>query len=444
MRDQSFRVSFFAAAHGAWALCLSLLAACSPRSAPVQERVTSCLAADGGSDAAHLELRRAQLIAAERGREVNAWISAGDAWLRVARTQARPELFAAARDCAQRGLALDANAASALRLRALVLMNGHRFAQARAQAQELLARDGSDVLSWATLSDAELELGNVDAASDAVQQMLDRKPCLASYGRAAHLAWLKGDRVQAKRLYREAIAAGRQLRDPEPRAWMMVQAAWVFWHEGDYAGARAGFALALAELPDYAPALEGLGRAQLSDAAQLPAAERAAVYRDAIALLERASRQHALAETAWWLGDAYAAVGDETRASAAYARVEMLAEGADPRTLSLFYATQARKDRAALRLARRAFRERQDFYAKDALAFALYRNGELEEAAPLARELLATGVPDARLLYHAGLILREAGDAAHGGEAMKRALSLNPRFDLRLTGALHDAALAIR
>ena len=406
--------------------------------------MSSCLAAHGGDDAAHQALRRAQQAASARPAEVNAWISAGDAWLRVARTYARPGLFQAAQDCAERGLALDANAAPAMRLRALVMMNAHRFAEARAQAQLLLQRDAADVLSWATLSDAELELGNVEAATDAAQQMLDRKPCLASYGRAAHLAWLKGERANAKRLYRAAIEAGRQLHDPEPRVWMLVQAAWVFWHEGDYTGARAGFAQALKELPEYAPALEGLGRAQLSAAAQLPAAERAAEYRETIRLLSRALSQHPLAETAWWLGDAYAAIGDLAQASAAYARVEALAERADPRTLALFYATQARKDRAALRLARRAYRERQDYYAKDALAFALYRNGELDQAKPLAVELLAAGVPDARLLYHAGLILRAAGAAADGGEAMRRALALNPRFDLRLTGALHDTVLAAR
>ena len=424
------------------------LSACSARnSAPSgssEHGLVSCLAAESGEGPARQALRKAQQTASERAGDVNAWVATGDAWLRVARTHARPELFSAAQDCAERALGVDANAAPAMRLRALVMMNAHRFSEARAQARALLERDAADVLSWATLSDAELELGNLEAATEAVQQMLDRKPCLASYGRAAHLAWLKGDRVGSKRLYRAAIQAGQQLHDPEPRVWMLVQAAWVFWHEGDYAGAREGFGLALEQLPDYAPALEGLGRTLLSAGAQRAGLDGAAEYREAIRVLERALAQHALAETAWWLGDAYAAVGDSQRANAAYARVEALAERSDPRTLSLFYATQARKDRAALRLARNAHRERQDYYAKDALAFALYRNGELEQAAPLARELLASGVPDARLIYHAGLIMRDAGDAAHGGEALRRALSLNPRFDLRLTGALHDTVLATR
>jgi hypothetical protein len=52
------------------------------------------------------------------------------------------------------------------------------------------------------------------------------------------------------------------------------------------------------------------------------------------------------------------------------------------------------------------------------------------------------GVRDARLLYHAGMIFRAAGDAAEGGKLMREALSLNPRFDPPLTGESHDTTTA--
>jgi len=48
-----------------------------------------------------------------------------------------------------------------------------------------------------------------------------------------------------------------------------------------------------------------------------------------------------------------------------------------------------------------------------------------------------SGIPDARIMYHAGMILRDAGAVAQGGELMERALTLNPRFDLRLTEVIH-------
>jgi tetratricopeptide (TPR) repeat protein len=260
--------------------------------------------------------------------------------------------------------------------------------------------------------------------------MLDRKPSLLSYGRAAHLRWITGDREGSKSLYRAAIRAGEALPDPEPQAWMLTQAAWVFWHEGDYAGARAGFEVAAARVPDYVPALQGLGRTALSSAD----------YPRAIAYLERAQARQPQPEAAWWLGDAYTAAGQPALAQAAYAQVERLASRADPRTLALFCATQGRELRRGVVLAKRAFEERPDVYSKDVLAYSLYRNGELAQATELARQLLAVGTPDARILYHAGLILQASGAPTEGAELQARALALNPRFDLRLTQVIQGAS----
>jgi tetratricopeptide (TPR) repeat protein len=153
----------------------------------------------------------------------------------------------------------------------------------------------------------------------------------------------------------------------------------------------------------------------------------------AIKHLERAQAKHAQPEAAWWLGDAYAAAGQPALAQAAYAQVERLASRTDPRTLALFCATQGRELRRGLVLAKRAFQERPDVYSKDVLAYSLFRSGDIAQAAVLARQLLAVGTPDARILYHAGLILQASGAAVEGVELQGRALELNPRFDLRLT-----------
>jgi Flp pilus assembly protein TadD len=72
------------------------------------------------------------------------------------------------------------------------------------------------------------------------------------------------------------------------------------------------------------------------------------------------------------------------------------------------------------------------------LAFALYRNAQLAEALPLARNAIALGTPDARLLFHAGLIESAGGDKQRGRALVQRALALNPRFDPLLTGVLHE------
>jgi tetratricopeptide (TPR) repeat protein len=391
-------------------------------------RPLQCLERVSDEGAAVVALQRAQAKAQTTGNSVSAWVTAGEAWLRLARVQSAPRFVAAAEDCASRALALEPEAPLALRLRGLLLLDAHRFREASQLARALLARQPDDVQSWGTLSDAELELGNIAQAIDAAQHMVDRKPSLLSYGRAAHLRWLIGDREGSKSLYRAALHAGESLPDPEPQAWMLTQAAWVFWHEGDYAGARAGFELAAARVRDYVPALQGLGRSALASAD----------YAAAIAHLERAQRLFPQPEAAWWLGDAYAAAGQPELARAAYAQVEQLASRADPRTLALFCATRGRDLRRALVLAKRAFAERPDVYSKDVLAFSLYRSGAVAEAAQLARELIAAGTPDARILYHAGLILNASGDAA-GSELLSRARVLNPRFDLRLTQVIGES-----
>jgi uncharacterized membrane-anchored protein len=79
-------------------------------------------------------------------------------------------------------------------------------------------------------------------------------------------------------------------------------------------------------------------------------------------------------------------------------------------------------------------------FTKDALAFALYRAGELEAARRLSVEVIASGTRDARLLYHAGVIASAAGDAERGRALIAQALRLNPRFDPLLTEQSHVTA----
>jgi tetratricopeptide (TPR) repeat protein len=408
-------------------LCCAWLTGCVRQEKASQS--LQCLDVVTGHDVATKVLGRAQEQARDQ-KTVAAWVNVGEAWMRLARVQSSPRVVAAAQDCVERALEVQADAPLALRLRGLLLLDAHRFREASQLSRKLLAAQPDDVQSWGTLSDAELELGNITAAVDAAQQMVDRKPSLLSYGRAAHLRWMTGDREGSKSLYRVAIRAGETMPDPEPRAWMMTQAAWVFWHEGDFGGAKAGFQLAASLVPDYVPALQGLGRTALATAD----------YKEAILQLERAQGRLPQPEAAWWLGDAYAAAGRLAEAKAAYVQVEQLAHRADPRTLALFSATRGQELQRVLVMAKRAFEERPDVYSKDVLAYALYRSGKAAEAAVLARELLAVGTPDARILYHAGLILKASGAAAEGGELMSRALALNPRFDLRLTLVLREAS----
>jgi len=46
------------------------------------------------------------------------------------------------------------------------------------------------------------------------------------------------------------------------------------------------------------------------------------------------------------------------------------------------------------------------------------------------KDALRLGTQDARLFYHAGMIAQAAGDRTTAVDFLRRALKLNPRFDL--------------
>jgi Flp pilus assembly protein TadD len=83
-----------------------------------------------------------------------------------------------------------------------------------------------------------------------------------------------------------------------------------------------------------------------------------------------------------------------------------------------------------LELAKRDLHNRQDVYAHDALAWALVKNGQPQEAEKAMTEALKLGTRDAMLFYHAGVIQQQLGEAAKARDYLGRALAVNPHFSL--------------
>jgi tetratricopeptide (TPR) repeat protein len=97
----------------------------------------------------------------------------------------------------------------------------------------------------------------------------------------------------------------------------------------------------------------------------------------------------------------------------------------------------------ARRLARLEADTRDDVYTDDALAWALYRNGRFRAAARAAHRALRLGTPDALLLYHAGLIAASLDRPDRAARDLRRALALNPWFDLRQAPRARAALAAL-
>lgn len=442
----------------------SVLAGCSepkgsakPEPTPVAESVTAkpsvdpdaklpanqrlALATVSGTSGADKAVTAAQGTVRQNFGKDESWILLGRAWVRKARESADPGFYLNADACAEVVLERTPDNRLAIDLRGLVLLNGHKFDEARSLALQVTAKFPEDPMAWGTLSDAYLEMGRYDEATDAAQKMVELKPNLPSYSRASHLQWLRGNVVDARETVRRALDSGRAAKsDPEPGAWVFVQAATIFWHEGDYEGADAGFDKSLERITDFAPANVGKGRVAMAKGE----------YKRAAELFERAWKVSPLVETAWLLGDAKEAAGDAKGASEAYAMVEKEGRRTDPRTLSLFLSTKMKNagdGEEALKLAREEYEVRKDINTEDALAWALYRTGRLPEAKASIAKARRLGTPDARLMYHEGAILVATGETAKGKKLIAAALKKNPAFDAtgaKEAKALLDERMAVR
>lgn len=342
-------------------------------------------------------------------------------FVRKARESSDPGFYQQADDAVSRALRLDPNDLAALQIRGLVLMQDHRFNEARELAARAIARDPEQAIFHGLLGDAEMEVGHYANAEAAYQRMIDLRPNLASYSRGSWMRWLLGDVDGAIDLGRHAVEAGSP-RVPEELAWTIVQLGNLYLAKGDLEQAQANFEAALRAFPGYPSALDARGVVKRLRG-DLPGA-----IADATAAVEGSTTTEHLIH----LGEAQEAASRAADAAATFAQAERAGRRSDPRALALFYANHDRDHEAAVMLARREVSSRaDDVYAQDVLAWALLRAGHLEEAASLCDRARRLGTHEARFSYHAGMIALALGHREEASTLLRDALRMNPHFDAR-------------
>jgi len=110
------------------------------------------------------------------------------------------------------------------------------------------------------------------------------------------------------------------------------------------------------------------------------------------------------------------------------------------RNLAMAYADHDRKLDRALALVEAELPGRHDIYTYDALAWALYKNKQYDEAANAKDKALELGTPEPMFYYHAGMIERALGQQDQARKHLEKALALNAHFD-PLQGPLAETAL---
>jgi tetratricopeptide (TPR) repeat protein len=155
-----------------------------------------------------------------------------------------------------------ANGPDALLLRAHALQSLHHFAEAEAVARELV-RLRERPFDYGVLGDALIDQGKVREGAAAYQKMVDLRPDLQSYARAAHVRWLTGDLDGALELMKLATSASSP-NDPETAAWAFTRLARYQLQRGATKQALQSCDAALSLQSDYAPAMLTRGRTLLA------------------------------------------------------------------------------------------------------------------------------------------------------------------------------------
>jgi tetratricopeptide (TPR) repeat protein len=334
-------------------------------------------------------------------------------WLLVAKARASNDagVYKLAEQCA---LAIDAHGEKnpgALLLRGHIAQSLHRFKEAEAIARQLTA-ERELAFDYGLLGDALADQGKLDEAIRAYQRMVDLRPELQSYGRVAHVRWIRGDLTGA--IAAAELAAGAASPQiPEPAAWAYTRLATFHVQAGSAARAEAACVSALQFIPEHAPALLLQGRLRLA------AGETA----EAVNLLRRAAAKNPLPEYQWTLADALRAAGLVSEADTVGAELARTGVASDPRTFALYLATRGQRPGLALRLATAELKERADVFTYDAVAWAQTASGDHAAAWSAMERALAEGTKDARLFLHAGVIAARLG-RSEAADWLQRARTL--------------------
>jgi tetratricopeptide (TPR) repeat protein len=351
-----------------------------------------------------------------------AWSALGDSLMQKSRETADVTYYGLAEKAYQQSLAIDPQSPAAVLGIAWVHGGRHEFDESITWAKKSLALNPREQAAYGLIGDAQVELGQYEAAFESYQKMLDLKPNLASYSRGAHLLYLTGDTRKAIALMSRAIETGAPYA--ENTAWCRAQLGKILTATGNVKAAEQVLEDAVKRTPANYHVNAALGEVK---AAKKDYPSAIAAYRKAVAAAPQI-------ESLVALGDLYRLTGEPEAAETQFSQVEAIhrlhkANGSlGDRLVALFYADHDRNLPEALRLAQEEYRQFKNVYAADTLAWCLYKNGRYAEAREIMRTALARKTPEAQFLYHAGMIEAKLGDRSAAQKRLYQALSLNPRF----------------
>jgi tetratricopeptide (TPR) repeat protein len=307
------------------------------------------------------------------------------------------------------------------RIHVWLLLGKHEFAAALDAAKTLNQKMPDDVMLYGFLTDANVELGNYKDAETAAQWMLDLKPGnTPGLTRAAYLRELFGDIEGSLELMNMAYQSTPP-GELEDGAWIVTQMAHLKLAIGKIDEAEKLSQQALVMFPGYHYALGNLAKVRIQQKR----------YDEAVDLLQQRYDAAPHAENLYDLAQALQLDGKTDEANKDFAEFEQKSLLETNRgdnsnhELIFYYADYARQPAKALEVAQREIARRRDVFTLDSYAWALYQNGQYEEARKQIETALAVGIRDAKIFRHAGEIALKSGDKAAAERYLRESAELN-------------------
>ena len=383
------------------------------------------------TDRSSAEARVARLQAQLRAQPDNPALltQLADAYLVRARETADPTYYDKADQAVARSAAIAPDDGRTLTSGAFLDLARHNFSRAleRANRAHDLNPDDPDPLT--AVFDAHIELGQYDAASTTIDEMLRRRPALASYARLSYLRELRGDTAGAISAMTQAVEAGAG--SPDDRAYVLVLLGDLRLASGDLDAADASYVRAERDHARYGPAEVGRARVAAARGDLQGAADR----------LTAAVNRLPLPATAALLGDVLDAMGRPADAHRQYELVRAIETlNRDNGVAIDFELARFEADHlgdpgvdpvATVAQAQAALAARPTIFAEDALAWSLCGARRPAEALPHAVAAVRLGTQNALLWYHLAVVESDLGRTTDARAHLTRAFAIDPHISVR-------------
>lgn len=326
-----------------------------------------------------------------------------------------PYYYAAAQDLLGRAVAAHPDDYQAVISSASVLLSLHRFGEALPLAQKAVALAPEAAAGYGALADAYVELGQYGEAVKAADRMTALRPDLKSYSRVSYLREIHGDMQGGKEAMKLAVSAGAP--GSEEKAWTQTALGNLYLEEGKVESAEREFRMAALERRNYPFALAGLARVRLAQGSE---GEALALLDSAIALAAEFSFVELKAEILRAAGNAAAADSLVAEVRTMLAEDEASGHRMDRETALLLVAHGIGTEEAVARARAELERRPDNIDAQHAMAYVLFRAGEMEEAKLYMDRALRLGTRNATLTAHAALIEEGLGNRRQADRLAQR------------------------